>query len=76
MIRRRILLIVLLVWALVMIVPNVLHVATPLASLGFDADNESLLFLTSSVLSTKRSSRRPGTRAFVLGTGSVGVAKQ
>ena len=40
MIRRRILLIVLLVWALVMIVANVLHVATPLASLGFDADDD------------------------------------
>jgi len=44
MIRRRILLIVLLAWALVMIVPDVLLVATPLTSFGFYADNDGLIY--------------------------------
>jgi hypothetical protein len=44
MTRQRILLIVLLAWALVMIVPDVLRVVQPLDSFGFYADNDGLIY--------------------------------
>ena len=44
MTRQRILLVVLLAWALVMIVPDLLRVATPLGSFGFYADNDGLIY--------------------------------
>jgi hypothetical protein len=44
MTRQRILLIVLLAWALVMIVPDVLRVAQPLGSFGFYADNDGAIY--------------------------------
>jgi len=44
MTRQRILLIVLLAWALVMIVPDVLRVVQPLGSFGFYADNDGLIY--------------------------------
>jgi hypothetical protein len=44
MIRQRILLSVLLAWALVMIVPDVLRVVQPLASFGFHADSDGLIY--------------------------------
>jgi hypothetical protein len=46
MIRQRILLSVLLAWALVMIVPDVLRVVQPLASFGFYADSDGLIYDT------------------------------
>lgn len=42
--RQRILLIVLLAWALVMIVPDVLRVVQPLGSFGFYADNDGMIY--------------------------------
>lgn len=42
--RQRILLIVLLSWALAMIVPDLVRVALPLASYGFFADNDGVLY--------------------------------
>jgi hypothetical protein len=42
--RQRILLIVLLAWALVMIVPDVLRVVQPLGSFGFYADNDGVIY--------------------------------
>ncbi len=44
MTRQRILLIVLLAWALVMIVPDVLRVVQPLGSFGFYADNDGMIY--------------------------------
>ena len=44
MTRQRILLIVLLAWALVMIVPDVLRVVQPLGSFGFYADNDGAIY--------------------------------
>jgi hypothetical protein len=44
MTRQRILLIVLLAWALVMIVPDVLRVVQPLGSFGFYADNDGVIY--------------------------------
>ncbi|HVQ11179.1 MAG TPA: hypothetical protein VMS19_04680 [Methyloceanibacter sp.] len=44
MTRQRLLLIVLLAWALVMIVPDLLRVAQPLGSFGFYADNDGLIY--------------------------------
>jgi len=44
MTRQRILLIVLLAWALVMIVPDLLRVVQPLGSFGFYADNDGLIY--------------------------------
>jgi len=44
MIRQRILLSVLLAWALVIIVPDVLRVVQPLASFGFHADSYGLIY--------------------------------
>jgi hypothetical protein len=44
MTRLRLLLIVLLAWALVMIVPDLLRVAQPLGSFGFYADNDGLIY--------------------------------
>jgi hypothetical protein len=44
MIRQRILLVLLLAWALVMIVPDVLRVVQPLASFGFYANNDGLIY--------------------------------
>ena len=44
MTRQRFLLVVLLAWALVMIVPDLLRVATPLGSFGFYADNDGLIY--------------------------------
>jgi hypothetical protein len=44
MTRGRILLIVLLAWALAMIVPDLLRVALPLASYGFLADNDGRIY--------------------------------
>jgi len=44
MIRQRILLSVLLAWALVMIVPDVLRVVQPLALFGFHADSDGLIY--------------------------------
>ena len=41
---QRILLIVLLAWALVMIVPDVLRVVQPLGSFGFYADNDGVIY--------------------------------
>jgi hypothetical protein len=42
--RQRILLIVLLAWALVMILPDVLRVVQPLGSFGFYADNDGVIY--------------------------------
>ena len=42
--RQRILLIVLLAWALVMILPDVLRVVQPLGSFGFYADNDGMIY--------------------------------
>ena len=42
--RQRILLIVLLAWALVMIVPDVLRVVQPRGSFGFYADNDGVIY--------------------------------
>src|SRR6187402_1658969 len=44
MTRQRFLLIVLLAWALVMIVPDVLRVVQPLGSFGFYADNDGVIY--------------------------------
>jgi hypothetical protein len=44
MTRQRILLIVLLAWALVMIVPDLLRVVQPLASFGLYANNDGLIY--------------------------------
>src|SRR5262249_22671787 len=44
MTRQRFLLVLLLAWALVMIVPDLLRVATPLGSFGFYADNDGLIY--------------------------------
>ncbi|HEX6831173.1 MAG TPA: hypothetical protein VF090_06490 [Methyloceanibacter sp.] len=44
MTRQRILLIVLLAWALVMILPDVLRVVQPLGSFGFYADNDGVIY--------------------------------
>ena len=44
MTRQRILLIVLLAWALVMIVPDLLRVVQPLGSFGFYADNDGVIY--------------------------------
>ena len=44
MTSQRILLSVLLAWALVMIVPDVLRVVQPLGSFGFYADNDGLIY--------------------------------
>ncbi len=44
MTRQRLLLIVLLAWALVMIVPDVLRVVQPLGSFGFYADNDGVIY--------------------------------
>ena len=44
MTRQRLLLIVLLAWALAMIVPDVLRVVQPLGSFGFYADNDGLIY--------------------------------
>ena len=44
MTRQRLLLIVLLAWALVMIVPDLLRVVQPLGSFGFYADNDGLIY--------------------------------
>ncbi len=44
MTRQRILLVVLLAWALVMIVPDVLRVVQPLGSFGFYADNDGVIY--------------------------------
>ena len=44
MTRQRLLLIVLLAWALVMIVPDLLRVAQPLGSYGFFADNDGVIY--------------------------------
>ena len=44
MTRQRIPLIVLLAWALVMIVPDLLRVVQPLGSFGFYADNDGLIY--------------------------------
>ena len=44
MTRQRILLIVLLAWALAMIVPDVLRVVQPLGSFGFYADNDGVIY--------------------------------
>jgi len=44
MTRQRLLLIVLLAWALVMIVPDLLRVVLPLGSFGFYADNDGLIY--------------------------------
>jgi hypothetical protein len=44
MTRQRILLIVLLAWALVMILPDVLRVVQPLGSFGFYADNDGMIY--------------------------------
>jgi hypothetical protein len=44
MTRQRILLIVLLAWALVMIVPDVLRIVQPLGSFGFYADNDGVIY--------------------------------
>ena len=44
MTRQRLLLIVLLTWALAMIVPDVLRVVQPLGSFGFYADNDGMIY--------------------------------
>jgi|GEM_PF-4246818 len=44
MARYRILLIVLLAWALVMIVPDLLRVVQPLGAYGFSANNDGLIY--------------------------------
>ena len=44
MTRQRLLLIVLLAWALAMIVPDVLRVVQPLGSFGFYADNDGMIY--------------------------------
>lgn len=44
MTRQRLLLIVLLAWALVMIVPDLLRVVQPLGSFGFYADNDGVIY--------------------------------
>src|SRR5262245_48671272 len=44
MTRQRILLIVLLAWALAMIVPDILRVVQPLGSFGFYADNDGVIY--------------------------------
>lgn len=44
MVGHRILLIVLLAWALLMIVPDLWRVVQPLGSLGFDTDNDGLIY--------------------------------
>jgi hypothetical protein len=44
MVRHRILLIVLLVWALLMIVPDLWRVVQPLGSFGFDTDNDGIIY--------------------------------
>jgi hypothetical protein len=44
MVGHRILLVVLLVWALLMIVPDLWRVVQPLGSFGFDTDNDGLIY--------------------------------
>jgi hypothetical protein len=44
MVRHRILLIVLLAWALLMIVPDLWRVVQPLGSFGFDTDNNGVIY--------------------------------
>src|SRR5690606_9557938 len=44
MLRQRIILIVLLVWALAMIVPDLLRVAWPLGAYGFYANSDGLIY--------------------------------
>ena len=44
MTRQRLLLIVLLAWALAMIVPDVLRVVQPLGSFGFYVDNDGVIY--------------------------------
>jgi hypothetical protein len=44
LVGHRILLIVLLIWALLMIVPDLWRVVQPLGSFGFDTDNDGLIY--------------------------------
>ena len=73
MTRQRILLIVLLAWALVMIVPDVLRVVQPLGSFGFYADNDGMIYEVIAP-STRSTSLRPGMQAYARATSSLSAS--
>ena len=66
MTRQRLLLIVLLTWALAMIVPDVLRIVQPLGSFGFYADNDGMIY----EVVARSTSLRPGMQAYARATSS------
>ena len=74
MTRQRLLLIVLLAWALAMIVPDVLRVVQPLGSFGFYADNDGVIYDITGPFDTEVRTRQPGRPASATATGSLSAS--
>jgi hypothetical protein len=81
MIRNRILVMLLALWGLAMIVPDLVRVVQPLGSLGFYADNDGIIYSVSGPFEDRQSSPawnagiRPGDRLDLERASGLGVAR-
>jgi hypothetical protein len=66
----RILLVVLMLWGLAMIVPDLVHVLQPLGSFGFYADNDGVIYDVTGPFESRRTRLR-GSRASALAINST-----
>ena len=67
----RIILVLLTLYALAMIAPDVLRVARPLGSFGMSADGDGLVYDVQGPFAIRRGIRRPGGLACVAAIGSI-----